>query len=110
MPKIFTQKNNIVMDIVILAIFLGGSYYLYTLFSEPDTVVTNTQINEQLLGKNFVLFLKAVNKDKISLTATEFMNGNLAKQLQDFSEEINPELYRGRLNPFEPYASTRSIR
>jgi len=109
-PASFTQGKTIYMEIGILIVFLVGMYYLYTLFSEPVPTSTTAQVSEHLLGQNFVLFLKAVNQDKLSLRDTAFMNSELVQQLQDFSETISPTSFRGRLNPFLPYASTGSLR
>lgn len=105
-----TQKKSMYIEVFILMLFLAGMYYLYTLFSQPTTTTTTSQASEQLLGQNFVLFLKAVNQDKLSLRDTGFMNSELVQQLQDFSETISPTTFRGRLNPFTPYASTGSLR
>lgn len=100
------------MEIVVLVAFLGGLFYLYTIFSEEEATVTASQVNPGLLGKNFTLFMKAVNEDKISFTAgsADFMKSELVQNLQDFTKEIPETTERGRADPFVPYAFTRSIR
>jgi hypothetical protein len=110
LQQTFTKKKTVFIEIAILVIFLGGSYYLYTLFSEPTSVSTKVETSQKLFGQNLTLFLKAVNQDKISLNNTGFMDGEIVKQLQDFSESIPSTDNRGRLNPFSPYAAIRSIR
>ncbi|MFA6608435.1 MAG: hypothetical protein WCT07_00805 [Candidatus Paceibacterota bacterium] len=109
-PTFFLQKKTLITEIVVLVLFLGGIYYLYTAFSEPTSTTTQNSINQQLLGTNFIVFLKAVNQDKLSFKESSLMNSQLVKQLQDFSVTIGPTDSRGRLDPFIPYASTRSIR
>ena len=98
------------MEVIVLIAFLGGMYYVYTIVSTESAVTVPSQANQQLLGQNFVLFLKAVNQERLSLQDPSFMNSELVKQLQDFSETILPESTRGRIDPFVPYASTRPIR
>lgn len=110
MQSFFTQKKTIIVEAVILIAFLFGMYYLYTMFSEDSATVTQTKINEQLLGQNFTLFLKLLNQDRISFRDAAFLNSELVKQLKDFSEIIDINETRGRVDPFTPYASPRSIR
>jgi ABC-type maltose transport system permease subunit len=111
LPPIFAQKKNILIEVAVLIVFLGILYYVYTAFSQDQTTTTTTTINQQLLGQNFVLLLKAVNQDKLSLQDIPvIMNSKLVPQLQDFSEVIPRTTVRGRLDPFVPYAFTRPIR
>ncbi len=110
LPSSFLQKKTLIMEIGILVVFLIGMYYLYTMFSEPDTTTTSSQASEQLLGQNLTLFLKAVRNDKLSFDTSSFMNQPLIEQLQDFSETIIPASSRGRDDPFAPYAFTRPLR
>lgn len=109
---ILSQKNSIAIEVGVLIIFLVGMYYLYTLFSQSDPVTTTStsSINQRLIGENLGLFLKAVNQDRFSLKDTSFLDSSLVRQLQDFSEVISPNATRGRIDPFTPYASTRSLR
>lgn len=107
----FLQKKTLFVEIIILVMFLFGLYYVYTLFSEPTlTTTTNTSTNQDLLGENYVLFIKAVNQDSLSFKDVSFINSDFVKQLQDFSVKIDPSYIHGRLDPFTPYASTRPIR
>jgi LPS O-antigen subunit length determinant protein (WzzB/FepE family) len=110
MQSFFVQKKTILIEAVVLILFLFGMYYLYTSFSEESATVTPSAINEQLLGQNFILFLKVINQDRISFRDTSFMNSELVKQLRDFSEEIGMNDTRGRVDPFVPYASSRPLR
>lgn len=109
MPSFFVQKKKIILEAAILIAFLYGCYYVYSMLNQ-DTTTTTTSVNEQLLGQNFILFLKAVNKDRISFKDTNFLDNNLVKQLRDFSETISINDSRGRVDPFVPYASTRPLR
>lgn len=110
MQSFFVQKKTVIIEAAVLILFLFGAYYLYTSFSEGSTSVSETKINEQLLGQNFVLFLKVVNQDRISFTDANFMDSALVRQLRDFSETISTNDTRGRVDPFVPYASTRPLR
>lgn len=110
MQSFFITKKTLIMEVAALAIFLGGMYYLYTIFSVGSSTTTPSQMNEQLLGQNFVLFLKAVNEDKISFSGVNFMDSPLVKQLRDYSQTITINESRGRVDPFTPYASTRPVR
>lgn len=110
MQSFFVQKKTVIIEAAVLILFLFGIYYVYTSFSEGSTSVSETKINEQLLGQNFVLFLKVVNQDRISFTDANFMDSALVRQLRDFSETISTNDTRGRVDPFVPYASTRPLR
>ncbi len=110
MQSFFLQKKTLIIEVAVLIAFLGGMYYLYMSFSEDSTTTTPVAINEQLLGQNFVLFLKVVNQDRISFRDISFMDSALVSQLRDFSEVIDPTESRGRLDPFVPYASSRPLR
>lgn len=109
MPSFFVQKKRILIEAAVLIAFLYGCYYLYTSFSQDSTVSTAPP-NEQLLGQNFVMFLKVVNKDRISFKDVSFLDSDLVKQLRNFSETISINDSRGRVDPFVPYASTRPLR
>lgn len=110
MQSFFVQKKTVLIEAAILIAFLGGMFYLYTIMSEGEATTANSQANEQLLGKNFVLFIKAVNQDKLSFREADFMNSDLVQRLRDFTETILPSETRGRVDPFLPYASTRPLR
>ena len=110
LPSFFVQKKTLIIEMAVLVIFLGGMYYLYTIFSEQSSVTTQTQGSEQLLGQNITLFLKAVRQDKLSFDTSSFMSQPLIEQLQDFSETIVPASSRGRDDPFAPYAFTGPLR
>jgi hypothetical protein len=109
MQSFFVQKKTVIIEGLVLILFLGGMYYLYSVFSE-DTAVTTVPINEQLLGQNFVLFLKAVNEDNISFGGINFMDSALVQQLRDYSQTIGINDSRGRVDPYSPYASSRPLR
>ena len=109
LPSNFTDKKTILIEVLILAAVLGAGYYGYTSFMTEDATKTVT-INESLLGDNFVQFIAATKKDKISFKDRGFLTSVYVGQLQDFSEIISPNAVRGRLDPFLPYASSRSIR
>jgi hypothetical protein len=110
MQSFFVQKKTLLMEVAVLIAFLGGMYYLYTIFSEGSATTTASQVNTQLLGQNFTLFLKAVNEDKISFRDINFMDSALVQQLRDFSQTITVNESRGRVDPFTPYASSRPVR
>lgn len=110
MQSFFVQKKTVLIEAAILIAFLGGMFYLYTIMTEGEATVTTSQQNEQLLGKNFTLFIKAVNQDKLSFREADFMNSDLVQRLRDFTETILPSETRGRVDPFVPYASTRPLR
>jgi hypothetical protein len=110
MQSFFVQKKTVLIEAVVLILFLGGMYYLYTIFSQGESTTTVSQVNEQLLGQNFTLFLKAVNEDKISFGGINFMDTALVQQLRDYSQVIDINDSRGRVDPFTPYASSRSVR
>lgn len=110
MQSFFEQKKTLLVEIVILVAFLSGMYYLYTVFTQDQPTVSTASVNEQLLGQNFVLFLKAVNQDRISFRDMNFMDSDLVRQLRDYSETIGENPTRGRVDPFVPYASTRPLR
>ena len=59
MESFFVQKKTVIIEGLVLVLFLAGMYYLYTTFSEDTATVSTANVNEQLLGQNFVLFLKA---------------------------------------------------
>lgn len=100
-PNILTEKKSILIEVIILCVFLGALFYGYTLISEksPITTVSTTQ---PLFGPNMTLLLKALNEDHIVLNNRSFMTGQIARQLEDFSEVILPSIKRGRDNPFSP--------
>lgn len=110
MQSFLIQKKTVIIEVAILVLFLGGMYYLYTTFSQGEATVSSPSANEQLLGQNFILFLKAVNQDRLSFKDISFMDSGLVQQLRDFSETIGVNDTRGRVDPFVPYAPTRSIR
>lgn len=110
MQSFFIQKKTVIIEVAVLILFLFGMYYLYMNFSEGTSTVSQPSVNEQLLGQNFILFLKVVNKDRISFADIKFMDTPLVQQLRDFSEFISINDTRGRTDPFIPYASPRSLR
>lgn len=110
MESFFVQKKTVIIEGLVLVLFLAGMYYLYTTFSEDTATVSTANVNEQLLGQNFVLFLKAVNQDRLSFREVSFMDSDLVRQLRDYSETIGVNETRGRVDPFVPYASSRPIR
>ncbi len=101
-PTIFAEKRNMIIEIVVLCLFLGAMYYGYTIFSEKSPTTT-ASTNEQLFGPNLTILLKAVNQDNLVLKDVSFMNSELVRQLQDFSEIITQNATRGREDPFIPY-------
>lgn len=101
-PNILTEKKSIIIEVVVLCIFLGAMYYGYTIISEkPTTTITAT--NKQLFGPNLTLLMKAVNEEHLILNDVSFMNGELVRQLKDFSEVISPNPTHGRNDPFSTY-------
>jgi hypothetical protein len=116
MQSFFIQKKTLIIEVLVLALFLGGSLYLYmALGGEETATVTTASYNEQLLGQNSVLFLKTMNQDKISFTSSDLSlirpsSSPIVARLKDRTQtvDINPE--RGRNDPFAPYASSRPIR
>lgn len=110
MESFFVQKKTVIIEAIVLVLFLGGMYYLYVTFTEQVPVVSTETMNEELLGQDFVLFLKAVNQDRLSFREMSFMNSALVGQLRDYSEMIGINETRGRTDPFVPYAPPRPIR
>lgn len=110
MNSFFVKKKTLIIESAVLIIFLAGMYYVYTMFTVEDATTTTATANEELLGQNFVLFLKAVNNDKLSFRDLSFLDSDLVKQLQDHSQTIDVNDTRGRVDPFVPYASTRPLR
>lgn len=110
MQSFFVQKKTVIIEAVVLILFLAGMYYVYTSFSQDETTTVDSQVNEQLLGQNFVMFLKVVNQDRISFRDVGFLDSSLVQQLRDFSEVIGINESRGRADPFSPYDSSRPIR
>lgn len=100
-PNALTEKKNIIIEVAVLCVFLGAMFYGYTLISEKS-IVTTVSANQQLFGPNLTLLLKAVNEDHIVLNNISFMDGEIARQLKDFSEVISPNPKHGRANPFIP--------
>ncbi|MEI6810578.1 MAG: hypothetical protein WCK60_00835 [Candidatus Nomurabacteria bacterium] len=100
--NILTEKKSILIEVLVLCIFLGAMYYVYTIMSEkPPTTTASTK--KLLLGPNLTLLMKAVNEEHLILNDTSFMNGEVVRQLQDFSEIILPNPTHGRDDPFFPY-------
>lgn len=109
-PTNFTKKKTVITEVVVLILVFGCAYYLYTQFSAPGVTTSGTSAGEPLLGASSILFLKAINQDKISFRDISFMDSELVKALQDFTEIIPTSTSHGREDPFTPYASSRSIR
>lgn len=100
-PSMFSEKRNMIIELVVLVAFLGALYYGYTVLSTQSPTVTSSG-NQALLGPNLTLLTKAVNEDHLSFSDFSFMNTELVRQLQDFSEVIGPNASRGRDDPFVP--------
>jgi hypothetical protein len=107
MPENLFSQKNIILEIVVLAIVLGGGYYAYSSFFAEDATETVT-LNQSLLNKDVVTFINA--KSKINLKDIAFINSTYYKQLVDYSETIPRTTDRSRLNPFIPYAATGPTR
>lgn len=107
MESFFVQKKKIIIEIAILIAFLGGMYYLYQLLSVGSADISKVQASEQILGANFLLFLK--NQENLSFS-TSSMNAKLIQQLVNHTQVIDPTLSRGRTDPFAPYAATGPVR
>lgn len=106
---IFVEKKTIIIEVAILILFLGGGYYAYTYFTD-SSATTVAAPNQALLGPNFVTFINAVEKDKISFQDVDALKSSFVDRLEDKSETINPTSARGRPEPFIPYATSRPIR
>lgn len=100
--NILTEKKSIIIEVVVLCVFLGVMYYGYTIISEKPTT-TITSANKQLFGPNLTLLMKAVNEEHLVLNDLSFMDGEVVRQLKDFSEVILPNPTHGRDDPFSPY-------
>ena len=109
-PNSLTDKKTILIEILILAAVLGAGYYGYVTLFNSENVTKQVTVNEELLGGNFIEFIKVTKKDKISFSDRGFLDSVYVTQLQDFSEIISPNATRGRLDPFLPYASSRPLR
>jgi len=110
MENKFIQKKNIIIEVVVLVMFLGLIYYAYNMVVKQETEISRSTVNEQLLGQNFIMFLKVVNQEGLSFKDISILQGELVNNLEDFREEINESSSRGRDNPFAPYATSRSTR
>lgn len=111
-PQSVTSKKSIIIELIVLVIFLVGMYFAYTSFVDttPTVDVATPALNQQLLGANFVIFLKAVSQNSLSLGDSSLMNTKLVKDLEDHSQVISENISRGRLDPFTSYASSRPLR
>lgn len=107
MESFFVQKKKVILEVVVLLAFFAGMYYLYQMLSVGSAGISKTQANEQLLGANFMLFLK--NQENLSFS-TSSMNAKLIKQLINHTQVIEPTPSRGRSDPFAPYAATGPVR
>lgn len=107
MENFFVQKKKILVEIAILVAFLAGMYFLYKMLSVGEEGLTQVQASEQILGANFMLFLKSQGSLSFS---TSSLNAKFINQLKDYSQVIDSTESRGRADPFSPYASTGSIR
>ena len=105
------EKRVIIIEIGVALVLLIGGYYVVGLIQGDNGSMTVTKTaNEHLLSQDFVVFLQMMNKKSINLKNTAFLDGSFVRELQNFTETINPTPTRGRLNPFIPYALTRPIR
>jgi hypothetical protein len=110
-PSFFTQHKMLITEIAVAVALLVIGYYGVSLLTNTETTsTTEGAINQQLLGQNFVIFLQAVNQDKVNISNTTFLDSQLVRNMQDFSEVIGETSARGRADPFLPYASSRPIR
>lgn len=107
MESFFIQKKKIIIEVAVLIAFFAGVYYLYQMLSTGAADVSKVQANEQILGPNFMLFLK--NQGNLSFS-TSLMSSKLINQLVDHSQVIEPTSSRGRTDPFTPHAATGPIR
>lgn len=107
MESFFVQKKKVVIEVAVLIAFFAGMYYLYQMLSIGSADISRTEASEQILGENFMLFLK--NQENLSFS-TSSMNAKLINQLIDHSQIIDPTLSRGRADPFAPYAATGPVR
>ncbi len=110
MQAFFVQKKTVIIEVAILIAVLAGGYYLYTQFTTQDVTTVAASPNEQLLGQNFIMFIKAVDQENLSFKNRNFFDSELVQQLQDYSETIGINPTRGRTDPFSPYAFTGSLR
>lgn len=110
LSSLVPKKKTVFVEIMILAVFLGGMYYVYTQFSSPAITTVQSATVQPFMGANSTLLLNAIHQDKIDFKSVSFMDSDLVQELQDFSETISTSTYRGRLDPFTPYASSRPIR
>lgn len=100
--SLFANKKSMIIEIVVVCIVLAGMYYGYTLFS-TESPTTTVSANTNLLGPNLTLLIKAVNEDHLVLQNTSFLDTELVRRLEDFSENIGSTTSRGRSDPFVPY-------
>ena len=111
-PQSVTSKKSIIIELIVLVLFLVGIYFVYTSFVDttPTVDVATPALNQQLLGANLVVLLKAASQNSLSLGDASIMNSKLVKDLQDNTQNISENLSRGRLDPFTSYASSRPLR
>lgn len=96
-------KSIIFIEILVLVLFLGGAYYLYTQFSSPSAEVSSVESDtagQSLLGPKTLSFMKTLNQERLSFKLPS--DSELIKQLEDFSENIPVSIPEGRSNPFMP--------
>lgn len=96
-------KSIIFIEILVLVLFLGGAYYLYTQFSSPSAEVSSVESDtagQSLLGPKTLSFQKTSNQERLNFKLSS--ESELMKQLEDFSENIPTSAPEGRSNPFMP--------
>lgn len=99
-PSNLKEKKNVIVEVIIICVFLGGMYYAYSVVSEQSPTITAAS-SEQLFGPNLTILIKAVNQEHLVLKDTSFMNSELVRQLHDYSESIKHASV-GRDDPFVP--------
>lgn len=104
----FLEDHKALASSIIGMILFGalGFYVIYLSKTDTTAVTTDVSSSQALFSQEFVLFLQAVNKQNLSLKDTSFNDSYLVRNARNFTQEINPSLSRGRIDPFVPYAAT----
>ncbi len=110
----FLEKHKFILSGLTGAIVLAlAGVYIVIMFTSDGGAVVKTNQNQSLLGEvspSFIVFLQAMNSEKLSLKDQSFIDSYLVRNSHDYTQIINPSLSRGRLDPFSTYVAPGSTR
>ncbi|MBP6948609.1 MAG: hypothetical protein KBC41_03290 [Candidatus Pacebacteria bacterium] len=99
--KLLSQKNSIIIVVLILSLMVFGGYAFYNLKKELDSVDKTAGINVSLLtNKDLKEFYGMKDKIKIQEKDTAFLKKHFYEELVDHTVEIPTIDPTGRPNPF----------